>query len=62
MILAGLKRVKANAVINQQMVYCVPFDLADTSGIDRIVEQQIKTLGRIDYLTKYRRNKPEGKN
>jgi dehydrogenase/reductase SDR family member 7B len=32
------------------MVHCVPFDLMDMSGIEKIVEQQINTLGRIDFL------------
>ena len=32
------------------MVKCVPFDLAEISGIDQIVEQQVNTFGRIDFL------------
>jgi short-subunit dehydrogenase len=32
------------------MVKCIPFDLADTSGINKIVEQQVNTLGKIDFL------------
>ena len=48
--LPGLERVKTCCAGKSAMVHCVPFDLADTSGIDKIVEQQINTLGRIDYL------------
>lgn len=32
------------------MVTCVPFDLSETSGIDKIVEQQINNSGKIDFL------------
>jgi short-subunit dehydrogenase len=32
------------------MVNCIPFDLADTSGINKIVEQQVNTFGKIDFL------------
>jgi dehydrogenase/reductase SDR family member 7B len=48
--LPGLERVKSSCSDKSQMVHCVPFDLADTSGIDKIVKQQIKTLGKIDFL------------
>jgi short-subunit dehydrogenase len=48
--LPGLERVKAECGNNSVMVYCIAFDLADTSGIVEIVEKQIKTLGRIDFL------------
>ena len=48
--LPGLERVKAACADKSLMVHCVPFDLADTSGIDKIVEQQINALGRIDFL------------
>jgi short-subunit dehydrogenase len=48
--LSGLERVKADCGDNSEMVFCVPFDLADTSGIEQIVEIQIKKFGRIDYL------------
>ena len=48
--LPGLERVKAACTDKSHMVLCVPFDLADTSGIDKIVEQQINKIGRIDYL------------
>ncbi len=46
----GLERVKASCGNLSDMVICVPFDLSDTSGIDKIVEQQIKVLGRVDFL------------
>jgi dehydrogenase/reductase SDR family member 7B len=48
--LYGLERVKAECGAKSTMVHCIPFDLGDTSGIDKIVEQQISSLGRIDYL------------
>jgi short-subunit dehydrogenase len=47
--LPGLERVKA-ACPDSTKITCVPFDLSDTSGIDTIVEQQLKRSGRIDYL------------
>jgi dehydrogenase/reductase SDR family protein 7B len=46
----GLERVKAGFAGKSEMVHCVPFDLSDTSGIDIIVDQQINTLGKIDFL------------
>jgi short-subunit dehydrogenase len=48
--LSGLEKVKAECADKSQMVHCVPFDLSDMSGIEKIVEQQINTLGRIDFL------------
>src|SRR5665647_2513510 len=48
--LPGLERVKSECSDKSYMVYCVPFDLSDTSGIDKVVELQVNTLGRIDYL------------
>jgi len=48
--LPGLERVKAACSERSGMVYCVPFDLTDTSGITEIVEEQIKKRGKIDYL------------
>jgi dehydrogenase/reductase SDR family member 7B len=48
--LAGLERVKAECGHKAGNVNCVPFDLADTSGIDRIAEQQFTLFGRFDYL------------
>jgi dehydrogenase/reductase SDR family member 7B len=47
---AGLERVKAGCNDKSSMVSCVPFDLANTSDINEIVEQQIKKSGQIDYL------------
>lgn len=44
---AGLLRVKETC---QGKIYCVPFDLADSSGISQIVERQLNETGRIDYL------------
>lgn len=45
----GLERVKAGCE-RPENVYCVPFDLSDTSGIDEIVKQQAKERGKIDFL------------
>lgn len=47
---AGLERVKLSSGDCSSMVHCVPFDLSDTSGIKDIVEKQLKSEGRIDYL------------
>ena len=41
MILQDLERVKAACGEKSNMVHCVPFDLSDTSDIEKIVEQQI---------------------
>ena len=46
----GLERVKASQGNLAKMITCVPFDLSDTSGIEKIVEEQMKILGQIDYL------------
>jgi len=48
--LPGLERVKAACAEKSTMVHCVPFDLADTSDIKSIVDQQIKTTGNVDFL------------
>lgn len=48
--LHGLERVKGECLEKSTMVHCIPFDLSDTSGIDKTVEQQFKTHGKIDYL------------
>jgi dehydrogenase/reductase SDR family member 7B len=45
-----LEKVKAECGSKSEMVHCIPFDLAHTDGIDKIVEQQVNTLGRIDFL------------
>jgi dehydrogenase/reductase SDR family member 7B len=46
----ALDKVKADCGNNSMMVYCIPFDLSDTSGIEKIVEQQVRSHGRIDFL------------
>jgi dehydrogenase/reductase SDR family member 7B len=46
----GLERVKSAAAEKSDMIKCIPFDLSDTSGIENIVDQQIKEAGRIDFL------------
>ncbi len=48
--LPGLDRVKAECKEKSSKITCVPFDLEDTSNIESIVEQQIKSKGRLDYL------------
>jgi dehydrogenase/reductase SDR family member 7B len=48
--LPGLERVRAECDDKSSVVNCIPFDLADTSGIEKIVEQQINIHGRIDFL------------
>jgi len=47
---SGLEKVKADCGELSLMVHCVPFDLAETTNIDKLVRQQIDTFGRIDYL------------
>jgi len=47
---AGLERVKADCGEKSIFVSCAPFDLSETVEIERLVEQQIKNFGRIDYL------------
>ena len=46
----GLKRVKTECGNNSDMVHCIPFDLCDTTGIQAIVEQQVKSFMKIDFL------------
>ncbi len=46
----GLEKVKADCGNKSLMVHCVPFDLADTSGIENLAGQQIQSHGQIDYL------------
>jgi len=48
--LSELERVKKNCSERSGKVVCVPFDLSDTSGIEKIVREQIERAGRIDYL------------
>ncbi len=48
--LPGLERVKGACSEKSDKVFCVPFDLSDTSEINQIVDKQVKYFGRIDYL------------
>jgi dehydrogenase/reductase SDR family member 7B len=48
--LPGLERVKAACADKSDMVTCVPFDLAETSGINSIVDDQIGKIGTIDFV------------
>jgi dehydrogenase/reductase SDR family member 7B len=48
--LPGLERVKEACGSKTSGIRCVPFDLSDTSGIEKIVAEQIKTFGKIDFL------------
>lgn len=48
--LSELERVKQNCGDFAGKVACVPFDLSDTSGIDKTVKEQVEKTGRIDYL------------
>jgi short-subunit dehydrogenase len=45
----GLTRVQ-RACPDQSLVNCVPFDLGDTSGIEKIVRDQVSKFGKIDFL------------
>jgi dehydrogenase/reductase SDR family protein 7B len=47
---SGLERVKAACTDKSGMVTCIPFDLADMSGIETLVSQHINKTGKIDYL------------
>jgi dehydrogenase/reductase SDR family protein 7B len=46
----GLERVKAACASTQSKIICVPFDLSETAAVEEIVSEQMKTLGRIDFL------------
>jgi dehydrogenase/reductase SDR family member 7B len=48
--LPGLERVKSACNNRSSRVTCVPFDLSDTSNIASLVDLQMKTTGRLDYL------------
>jgi len=48
--LKGLERVKTACREKSHMVHCIPFDLAETEGIEKIVDEQIKITGGIDFL------------
>jgi dehydrogenase/reductase SDR family protein 7B len=45
-----LERVKQNCTASPGKIFCAPFDLSDTSGIEALVKVQIEQTGRIDYL------------
>jgi dehydrogenase/reductase SDR family member 7B len=45
-----LERVKNNCRDKTQMVHCVPFDLVDTSDINKIVDQQINIFNKVDFV------------
>lgn len=47
---AGLERVRKACSKNGAEVISAPFDLSETSEIEKIVEEKIKVLGKIDYL------------
>jgi dehydrogenase/reductase SDR family member 7B len=46
----GLERVKNSCNENKPNVFCVPFDLSDTTDIGKIVEEQILKHKKIDFL------------
>ncbi len=48
--IAGLERVKSACLDRSGNVTCAPFDLSETSGIEELAAEQIKTLGGIDFL------------
>lgn len=48
--LPGLERVRSACGEKSSSVYCVPFDLSDTSEIEKTVETQIGHFGKIDIL------------
>lgn len=47
---AGLERVKSTCKDSSERVICVPFDLSEASEIASIVDGQMNSLGRIDFL------------
>lgn len=46
----GLERVKEACGDRSGNIICIPFDLSETSEIEKITGQQLKNSGRIDYL------------
>lgn len=46
----GLERVRDACGGLSDIITCVPFDLSDTSGIEKLVEDQVNREDRIDYL------------
>lgn len=47
---SGLERVKKSCGTKSGTIVCAPFDLADTSGIEKLVEEQNSISGTVDYL------------
>jgi dehydrogenase/reductase SDR family member 7B len=45
-----LERVKQNCGDLSEKVICAPFDLSDTSGIEKTVNEQLEKTASIDYL------------
>ena len=48
--LPGLERVKKTCGKTSGMIACAPFDLSETSEIEKLVRKQIDLYGKIDYL------------
>ncbi len=48
--LSGLERVRSACGINSGRIQCVPFDLAETSGIKELTDRVLEKTGRIDFL------------
>jgi len=46
----GLERVRKACGEKAGNVICIPFDLAETSAIESLVEEQMNKIGNIDYL------------
>ena len=46
----GLERVKSGCGSESDKVHCVPFDLENTTGIGKLVNEQLELTGRLDYL------------
>lgn len=46
----GLERVRKACGSLSEMVTCVPFDLSDTNGIEKITQQQLADDKPVDYL------------
>lgn len=47
---AGLLKMKESVGNGSGRVTCVPFDLSDTASITQVVDSQLKSTRRIDYL------------
>jgi dehydrogenase/reductase SDR family member 7B len=48
--LPQLERVKTDCGDKTGMIHCVPFDLSDTSEIDKLVAEQVSKYRQIDFL------------